>query len=84
MVNDLHYPQFMLQGGDWGSVVTSLMASLPFSEQHVLGLHLNMVPAFPPLNKGVWGIGKLLASLLLPWWVVLHSFGERGIVENAP
>ena len=62
------YKEYFIQGGDWGSTITTLMATLPNSADHVLGLHLNMVPAFPPLNKGLWNLVKLGTSVVLPWF----------------
>ncbi|MEQ9642269.1 MAG: epoxide hydrolase [Alphaproteobacteria bacterium] len=42
MTEVLGYDRYALQGGDWGSFVTSVMAAL-YPEQ-VIGLHLNMLP----------------------------------------
>lgn len=67
MVEELQYSQYFLQGGDWGSVVTSFMSTFPNSTKNVLGLHLNMAPALPPLNKGIWSVIKLATSVALPW-----------------
>ena len=67
MTEELEYSQYFLQGGDWGSVVTSFMAALPGATQHVLGLHLNMVPALPPVQKGFVSLFKLIVSVFMPW-----------------
>lgn len=49
MVEVLGFPQFFVQAGDWGSIVSSwLGADFP---DHVAALHLNMVPLRPPLTK---------------------------------
>mmetsp|Transcript_3916 Transcript_3916/g.6612 ORF Transcript_3916/g.6612 Transcript_3916/m.6612 type:complete len:358 (+) Transcript_3916:79-1152(+) len=82
MIDVLNYDEFYLQGGDWGSVVTSLMAALPNSSQHIKGLHLNMVPAMPPINKGIWSLFKLVGSLLFPWWY--YSAEERASLLALP
>jgi uncharacterized protein (TIGR02246 family) len=49
----LRYDKYMIQGGDWGAVVTSTMAMV--APERVLGLHLNMlglgyVAAEPPTD----------------------------------
>lgn len=82
MISKLNYEEFYLQGGDWGSVVTSLMASLPNSQNHVLGLHLNMIPAMPPINKGFWKLANFFVSLVLPWFY--YSPLERDGMLNLP
>lgn len=42
----LGYSRYAAQGGDWGSMVTTYLGCRHAS--HVLGIHLNMVVAFPP------------------------------------
>ena len=44
----LGYEKYIAQGGDWGATVTKWMAEL-FPE-NCIGLHLNLVLAFPPEN----------------------------------
>ena len=63
----LGYNQYFLQGGDWGSVITTFMSTLPQSSDRILGLHLNMVPSVPPIKKGLYANIKLLMSALFPW-----------------
>ena len=49
MVEVLGFGRFLVQAGDWGSIVSSwLGADHP---DHVAALHLNMVPLRPPLTK---------------------------------
>lgn len=49
MVEVLGFDRFLVQAGDWGSVVSSwLGADHP---DHAAALHLNMVPLRPPLTK---------------------------------
>jgi microsomal epoxide hydrolase len=43
----LGYERYGLQGGDWGSLITANMADL--HPDRVVGLHLNMVTAAPPV-----------------------------------
>ena len=51
MTEVLGLPRFAAQGGDWGSIIT---ARLGFAyPQHLIGLHLNMVPVAP--HRSEWG-----------------------------
>jgi len=49
----LGYDRYGAQGGDWGSAVTSWLASI--DTEHVAGIHLNLIFAGPPSggSKGV-------------------------------
>jgi pimeloyl-ACP methyl ester carboxylesterase len=49
MTEALGYRRFAVQGGDWGAVIGSRLAKA--YPQHVLGLHLNMVGAFPAQGR---------------------------------
>lgn len=84
LMHELHYDKYYLQGGDWGSVVASLQASLPPSITHgkVLGLHLNMVPAAPPIGKGFMAAIHLLVSMVFPSWY--YTPAEWNEVQAAP
>lgn len=70
LMHELNYVEYYLQGGDWGSVVASLQAVLPPGPARgkVLGLHLNMVPAPPPVMKGPVAVANLMLSVVLPSW----------------
>ncbi|MDC1171005.1 epoxide hydrolase [Gammaproteobacteria bacterium] len=46
LVMALGYKKYVVQGGDWGATVSKWMAEL-FPE-HCIGIHLNLVIAFPP------------------------------------
>ncbi len=46
LMEGLGYPRFGAQGGDWGSMVTTYLG-YRHAEQ-LVGIHLNMVVAFPP------------------------------------
>ena len=43
LMGRLGHDQFYCQGGDWGAVITNLLATL--YPRHITGLHLNMMPA---------------------------------------
>ncbi|WP_341915917.1 epoxide hydrolase family protein [Ferrovibrio terrae] len=49
MVEVLGFNRFLVQAGDWGSIVSSWLGA-DFSD-HAAALHLNMVPLRPPLTK---------------------------------
>uniref|UniRef100_A0A5S6R3Z0 Epoxide hydrolase n=1 Tax=Trichuris muris TaxID=70415 RepID=A0A5S6R3Z0_TRIMR len=52
LMDRLNLKQYMLQGNDWGSVVTSTMAQL--YPDRVIGLHLNMVVVIPLIYPKLW------------------------------
>jgi pimeloyl-ACP methyl ester carboxylesterase len=91
IMRELGYSRYYLQGGDWGSVVASLMAALPPGEAShrrghghgtVLGLHLNMVPTPPPVGRGFIPLVKFAASMLMPW--LYYTADERRDILNTP
>ena len=47
LMGELGYERYGLQGGDWGSLVSANLADL--YPERVIGLHLNMVTAAPPV-----------------------------------
>ena len=49
LMEKLGYDKYMVQGGDWGSMISANTARL-FPER-VCGLHLNMLFAFPPAEQ---------------------------------
>lgn len=64
----LGFSEFYLQGGDWGSLITTTISQM--KPESVKGLHLNMLL----VNKG--GLGMLISLLLgryLPWLVGMTS-----------
>src|SRR5215470_11790372 len=46
LMQGLGYPRFAAQGGDWGAMVTTYLGFRHAAQ--VVGVHLNMVIAFPP------------------------------------
>jgi pimeloyl-ACP methyl ester carboxylesterase len=49
LMTQLGYERYGLQGGDWGSLVSANLADL--HPERVIGLHLNMVTAAPPVPE---------------------------------
>ena len=49
LIQSLGYKKYIVQGGDWGATVSKWMAEL-FPE-HCIGIHLNMVIAWPPSDQ---------------------------------
>lgn len=66
----LGYEKYYLQGGDWGGVITSIMAAL--YPEHVLGLHSNMCVVNSPKANA-----KLLIGSLIPSLVVEEEYQDR-------
>ena len=46
LMMNLGYKKYVVQGGDWGSTVSKWMAEL--YPEHCIGIHLNLVIAYPP------------------------------------
>ncbi|KAG7296455.1 hypothetical protein JYU34_020198 [Plutella xylostella] len=62
LMRRLGHRRYVVQGGDWGSVVTSAMATL-FPDE-ILGYHTNM-----PTNSDSTYYMKLILGSLLPWYL---------------
>ena len=45
----LGYDKYIVQGGDWGATISKWMAEL--YPDHCIGIHLNMIIAWPPVDK---------------------------------
>jgi pimeloyl-ACP methyl ester carboxylesterase len=56
LMNRLGYTRFVAQGGDWGAMVSDVMASQAPAE--LLGIHLNWVFAVPPDINGAAFTGQ--------------------------
>ncbi|KAJ8013530.1 hypothetical protein DPEC_G00030730 [Dallia pectoralis] len=83
LMERLGFSEYYLQGGDWGSLITTNMAQM--KPECVRGLHLNM------LNGKHRGFGVLFAMMFgnyLPWLFgftredVKRLFGSKGFLER--
>ncbi len=62
LMQRLGYRRFVAQGGDWGAVITEVMATQGHPE--LLGIHCNMPGVIPPaLDAALWAGGKPPANL---------------------
>jgi len=54
LMQELGYPRYVAQGGDWGAVITRRLAEA--HAEHVIGAHFNMLFAFPEdmTAPGAW------------------------------
>jgi microsomal epoxide hydrolase len=57
----LKYDKYYVQGGDWGSIITTKIAEL--DEEHCLGIHLNMAVS-SPFNFGIYQSIKCVFQLI--------------------
>lgn len=63
LMQRLGFQQFYVQGGDWGSVIATHMATL--YPNIVLGAHMNMCAAMHPLTPIVYMVGSIYPLLLV-------------------
>ncbi|EJD49621.1 hypothetical protein AURDEDRAFT_182766 [Auricularia subglabra TFB-10046 SS5] len=67
MTNVLGYANYVVQGGDWGSLIATLMSD----SSHCKAVHLNMCtvpPPHSPLLMGlVWALPTWLSSKIVSW-----------------
>nr|XP_020481830.2 epoxide hydrolase 1-like [Labrus bergylta]XP_029131605.1 epoxide hydrolase 1-like [Labrus bergylta] len=71
LMERLGFPQFYLQGGDWGSLITTNMAQM--KPECVKGLHLNMMMS----NRGFKVLLSLMIGPYLPFLVGLSREDVR-------
>ncbi|MBN3309326.1 HYEP hydrolase, partial [Amia calva] len=76
LMERLGFTEFYLQGGDWGSLITTNMAQM--KPQLVKGLHLNMFP----VTKG--GMGMLVSLLVGPYLPFLVGFTREDVRRLFP
>jgi pimeloyl-ACP methyl ester carboxylesterase len=72
LLTKLGYKQFVVQGGDWGSMIARYIALLfPTS---TLAIHLNMNPCLPPMpHKAPLRLARIVASQILPVGIVMDA-----------
>ena len=63
LMQRLGFQQFYLQGGDWGSIIATHMATL--YPNMVLGTHLNMCATMHPLSHILYAIGQIYPLLIV-------------------
>ncbi|KAL0964819.1 hypothetical protein UPYG_G00329440 [Umbra pygmaea] len=83
LMERLGFSEFYLQGGDWGSFITTNMAQM--KPQCVRGLHLNM---FTGKTKGFGVLLSIMFGRYLPWLFgftredVKRLYGAAGYLER--
>jgi len=68
LMNTLGYKQYLVQGGDWGSLVTYLMASS--DSKNIIGLHSNMPQCRIPFQRGIFPLLKFLLTYIAPTYML--------------
>ena len=62
LMNRLGYTRYVAQGGDWGAIITDLMAAQ--APPALIGMHTNMAAVVPPeIDKLLWAGSPLPADL---------------------
>jgi len=64
LMKRLEFNNYYVQGGDWGSLIGTNMATL--YPHRITGLHLNMVGGTPGAGNLVLGLGSFWPSMLMP------------------
>lgn len=67
----LGYDRYGAQGGDWGAMISALLAAA--DPEHMIGLHSNMLLAFPPDASGIALTDEEVADL-----AAAGEFMQRG------
>ena len=80
----LGYTKYVVQGGDWGATVSKWMAEL--YPENCIGIHLNLVIAFPPSGKNpMEGVTSNELKLIDNYEKYkLHGFGYYEIQKTKP
>ena len=61
-MNRLGYTRYVAQGGDWGAIITDLMAAQ--APPGLIGMHVNLAGAIPPeIDKLIWAGSPLPSDL---------------------
>jgi len=62
LMNRLSYTRYVAQGGDWGAIITDLMAAQ--APSGLIGMHTNMAAVVPPeIDQRLWAGSPLPAGL---------------------
>jgi pimeloyl-ACP methyl ester carboxylesterase len=62
LMNRLGYTRYVAQGGDWGAIITDLMAAQ--APSGLIGMHTNMAAVVPPeIDQQLWAGSPLPAGL---------------------
>jgi pimeloyl-ACP methyl ester carboxylesterase len=62
LMNRLGYTRYVAQGGDWGAIITDLMAAQ--APSGLIGMHTNMAAVVPPeIDQRIWAGSPLPAGL---------------------
>ena len=62
LMNRLGYTRYVAQGGDWGAIITDLMATQ--APSGLIGMHTNMAAVVPPeIDQRLWAGSPLPAGL---------------------
>ena len=81
LMSRLGYERYGAQGGDWGAIVTTKLASI--DEQHVIGLHTNLPAAPVPEDPGELSEQEI-ADLTVTEKHVVYGAGYAAIQGTKP
>ncbi|KAF9962125.1 hypothetical protein BGZ72_010049 [Mortierella alpina] len=77
----LGYNHYLVQGGDWGSIIARAMAML--YPEHCLAIHINMLPCLPPRPwTRPFEFAKAITGFVLPSLVYKSNPRERASIEG--
>jgi len=78
----LGYERYGAQGGDWGAMISATLASI--DAEHMVGLHSNMLLAFPPDASGIELTEQEVADLASAGEFVQHGSAYQEIQGKNP
>jgi hypothetical protein len=67
----LGYNEYIAQGGDWGSIISTQLGIL--DTKHCLGIHITLFPVNAPYRKGFFPLVKTLLTLARPSWFLSEA-----------
>ncbi|XP_063244853.1 juvenile hormone epoxide hydrolase 1-like [Bacillus rossius redtenbacheri] len=80
LMKKLSFDKFYVQGGDWGSIIATIMANL--FKDDVLGIHLNMCFSGAPISNLKWFLGSLWPTLVVKEEHVKRMYPVGSILAN--